>query len=33
MRVPSTGVLLLIVVMLAAFALELGKATYRISEH
>lgn len=33
MRVPSIGVLLALVVVFAALALELGRATMRISEH
>ena len=34
MRVPSIGVLLVLIVVLAAFALELGRVSpYRISEH
>lgn len=33
MRVPSIGVLLALVVVLAAFALELGHVSMRISEH
>lgn len=33
MRVPTIGVLLALVVVLAALALELGRVSTRISEH
>ncbi len=33
MRIPSLGLLLALVVVLAALALELGRVTTRISEH
>jgi hypothetical protein len=33
MRVPSIGVLLAVIVMLAAFALMVGHVSTRISEH
>ena len=33
MRVPSTGVLLLLVVLMAAFALEFGRLAINVHEH